>query len=241
MEIVKYNHHLGHIDGISHRFHAFSKLKHAQIKQLSRLKWTDLHNSRIFYHIQAAFFGKSGYGKSTTVNAFFGNSIMKTSDVVACTKECNCLDFELSPNCYLSLADFSGIGESEYNDKKYLKMYRDFLLLSTVVIYVIRADTRDYAIDESVYQTVFATQSHKQKVIFALNCCDKIEPISRNYSSEPSTEQKRNIAKKIDSVNNIFKPFYDIVPYSAETNWNMNGLAEAMVKVILNSKDVIIY
>ena len=239
MEIIKYYHHRGNIDEISSRYHAFAILKHAKIKQASHLKWRNTHNGYISYHAQAAFFGKSGYGKSTTVNAFFGNSVLKTSDVAACTRECQSLDFKLSPDCYLSLADFPGIGESEYRDKEYLKMYADFLAYSSVVVYVIRADTRDYTIDESAYQRVFPTYSDKKKVIFALNCCDKIEPISRSYTTEPSTEQMRNIDKKVSSVKEIFSPFNSVIPYSAETGWNMNRLANEIVKIIVNDAHIV--
>ncbi len=238
MEIIKYYHHRGHIDEISSRYSSFSKLKHAKI-QSPHLKWTDKSNNAISHHAQVAFFGKSGYGKSTTVNAFFGNSILKTSDVSACTRECQSLDFELSSNSYLSLADFPGIGENEYRNTEYLEMYRDFLSLSTTVIYVLRADARDYSIDESAYNKVFATNTAKKKVIFALNCCDKIEPINRTYSIEPSFEQTQNIVKKLNSVKGIFKPINDVIPYSAETGWNMNKLADAMVSVLFNSKDII--
>ena len=238
MEIIKYNYHRGHIDDISNNYSAFAKLKYAKIKS-AHLKWRNKLDGTTSYHAQAAFFGKSGYGKSSTVNAFLGNTILKTSDVAACTRECQSLDFKLSPNCYLSLADFPGIGESEYRDSKYLKMYSDCLALSTVVVYLIRADTRDYAIDELAYQKVFTTHSDKKKVIFALNCCDKIEPISRSYSSEPSPEQIRNIADKVNLVTNIFKPSNKIIPYSAETGWNMNKLADAMVKVIYSSEEIV--
>jgi small GTP-binding protein len=239
MEIIKFDHHRGNIDEISSRYHAFAKLKHAKIKQVPHLTWEDVHDNSISYEMQAAFFGKSGYGKSSTVNAFFGNSILKTSDVAACTRECQSLDFKLSPDCYLSLADFPGIGENEYRDKEYLKMYSDFLASSTVVVYVIRADTRDYTIDESAYQKVFPTYTDKKKVIFALNCCDKIEPISRSYSSEPSTEQMRTIDKKVNSVSTIFNPHNNVIPYSAETGWNMNHLANEIVRIISNDEHII--
>lgn len=239
MEIIKYYHHRGHIDEISSRYRAFIQLKHAKITS-SHLQWTNKYDNSISYHIQTAFFGKTGYGKSSTVNAFFGNEILKTSDVEACTRKCESLDFEISPGCYLSLADFPGIGESEYRDKEYLKMYGNFLASSTVVVYVIRADTRDYAIDELAYQKVFSTPADKKRVIFALNCCDKIEPISRSRTAiEPSFEQMQNIAEKINSVSDIFKPSNKIIPYSAETGWNMDKLAEGIVDITLKSGNLI--
>ncbi|WP_353258594.1 GTPase family protein [Prochlorothrix hollandica] len=239
MEIIKYYRHRGHIDEISSRYKAFSKLTQAKIQQTSRLEWKNKRHGTISYHAQVSFFGKSGYGKSSTVNAFFGNSILKTSDVSACTRECQSLDFQISPDCYLSLADFPGIGESEYRDKEYLEMYAEYLKYSTVVVYVVRADTRDYSIDDTAYRKVFPTYIDKKKVIFALNCCDKIEPINRSYSSEPTQEQLRNIEKKVDTINSIFIPYNKIISYSAETGWNMNELADAMVSVLSSSQDII--
>jgi small GTP-binding protein len=239
MEIVKYYRHRGSIDEISSRYNSFAKLKHARITA-SHFKWQDRSNGSISHHALAVFVGKTGYGKSSTINAFFGKSLMKTSDVAACTRECQSLDFELSSGCYFSLGDLPGIGESEYIDKKYIKMYTDFFRYSTAVVYVIRADTRDYSIDESAYKRLFKNHSDKKKVIFALNCCDKIEPINRSLSTEPSSAQMQNITKKIDSVSQLFQPVNSVIPYSAATGWNMNGLAEEIVRVVSNSEEVMI-
>ena len=63
-----------------------------------------------------------------------------------------------------------------------------------------------------------------------------MEPITRSYSYEPSIEQMKNIHKKIDSIKNIFKPINTVIPYSAQTGWNMANLGDAMVTVILNSR-----
>jgi predicted GTPase len=241
MEIIKYCHHRGDIDEVATHHSAFIRLKHAKIRQCLHLTWQDKNDGYISYQAQAAFFGKTGYGKSTTVNALFGNPILKTSDVGACTRECQCLDFELSPNCYLSFADFPGIGENEYRDKEYLTMYNSFLSSSVAVIYILRADTRDYSLDESAYQAVFSSVSDKKKIIFALNCCDKIEPISRSYSSEPTTEQLNNIRRKVDEVKNVFNPINQIIPYSAQTGWNLNLLSSELVELICKSKDIVLY
>lgn len=241
MEIIKHCLYTGNIDEISTRYHAFSKFKYAKVKDVSHLKWINKDDDSISYDTQVVFFGKTGYGKSSTVNAFFGNYIVETSDVAHCTYECQCLDFEMSRNCYLSLTDFPGIGESEYKDEQYLKMYSDFLISSTAIVYVIRADTRDYSIDKSAYKRLFATLTEQKKVIFALNYCDKIEPINRSYSSTPTREQMYNITQKVDLVRDIFRPINEIIPYSAKTGWNMNKLADAIVKVISDSKEIVWY
>lgn len=237
MSIIKYYHHRGKIDEIAVRFNQFLKLKNASVLA-PHLKWRDTSTGVFSHHAQVAFFGKSGYGKSSTVNSFFGNSILKTSDVDACTRRCESLDFELSPNCYLSLADFPGIGESEYRDKEYLQMYSDFLSTSTVVVYVLRADQRDLAIDSSAYKILFPRWDSKNKVIFALNCCDKIEPVGRGYAIEPSPEQRRNIDIKINLIRDLFEPANPVVPYSAATGWNMHQLAYEIVRAVSCSEYV---
>lgn len=235
MSIIKYYYHQGKIDDLAVRYNKFSKLKNASVTA-DHLKWHDESTGMLSHHVQVAFFGKSGYGKSSTVNSFFGDSILKTSDIEACTRRCESLDFELSKNCYLSLADFPGIGESEYRDKEYLQMYSDFLSSSPVVVYVLRADQRDFSVDLSAYRTVFPCSGDKHKVIFALNCCDKIEPVSRRWSVEPSLEQRHNIDIKVNSIRELFKTENSIVPYSASTGWNMNKLAHEIVEKIVNSR-----
>jgi len=234
MSIIKYYHHRGKIDDIAVRHHQFSKLKNLTLKT-PHFEWRDRSTGALSHHVQVAFFGKSGYGKSSTVNYFFGNSVLKTSDIASCTRRCETLDFELSPNCYLSLADFPGIGESEYLDKEYLQMYTNFLSSSTVVVYILRADQRDLAIDESAYRIVFPNADDKKKVVFALNCCDKIEPITRSHSVEPNPEQRQNIDRKIKSIRDLFNPVNSVIPYSATTGWNINKLANEIVTSILTS------
>lgn len=233
-QIIKYRHHQGKINEITARYPQFSKIKNASVIS-PHLQWRDTSTGNLSHHMQVAFFGKSGYGKSSTVNSFFGESVLETSDIDACTRRCESLDFELARGSYLSLADFPGIGESEYRDKEYLQMYGEFLSLSTVVVYVLRADQRDLAIDEFAYKTVFKNAHDKEKVIFALNCCDKIEPISRIHSLEPSPEQHKNISIKIKSISQTFNPINPVVPYSAETGWNMPQLAHEIVKKIIEA------
>ena len=239
MDIIRYYTHQS-IDKISCRYKAFSELKNAQIKKAPTWKW-QYHNGTISHVALAAFFGKTGYGKSSTINALMGKKIRPTSHVKACTKECHSLDFKLSPDCFFSLVDFPGIGESRDEDEKYLKMYKEFFKLSTVLVYVIRADTRDYSIDRNTYKQLITTRANKEKVIFALNCCDKIEPIDRRALKNPSRNQMLNIHKKIKWVNSVFeKPVNRIIPYSAVTGWNMDDLADEIVRVVCSSEKVIL-
>lgn len=231
MDITKYFYRKGTIDDLIVRHPALKKFGRSSIQKSSKFKWSNTTSGTTEWHAAVSFFGKSGYGKSSTINAFFGDSILKTSDVAACTSRCDCLDFKISDDYFLSFSDFPGIGEGEYKDKEYLEMYRNFLEKSSVVVYVLRADMRDYAVDQHAFQAVFPHDRDRRKIVFAVNCCDKIEPISRTYSRIPSPEQIINIDKKIKSLKNIFKPHNPIIPYSAQTTWNLDMLAGAVVRV----------
>ena len=229
MGITKYYHHQGHIDELIDQHPALIKFKKSALNRSSNCQWTDTESNQVGHHIMVSFFGKSGYGKSSTVNALFGRSILETSDVMACTKRCDSLDFKISGNYFLSFADYPGIGESEYQDREYLEMYKSFLEYSQIVVYVLRADMRDYSIDEQAFRTVF--YKTKKQVIFALNCCDKIEPVNRKNTNTPSHEQLSNINNKIRALEKIFKPNNPIIPYSAVTGWNLKALSEGIVDV----------
>jgi len=238
MSITKHIHHQGHIDDLIARRPALEKFKHSTIREHSNFKWRNTRTNTLSWQAVVSFFGKSGYGKSSTVNAFLGEPILKTSDVSACTNRCDCLDFKITDDYFLSFADYPGIGESEYKDKEYIEMYKNFLASSNIVVYVLRADMRDYAIDEHAFQTVFPRDEDKRKVVFSVNCCDKIEPVSRKESGIPSTDQMINIENKIKTLQGFFKPHNPIIPYSAQTAWNLDALAEAIVKVAEKGNDI---
>lgn len=240
MSIIKYYHHKGELSELTDRFQVFDKLRNAKIKENYHNRWKDKITGKITYDFLIAFFGKSGYGKSSTVNAFFGRDVMETSDTDACTRRCNCLDYEMSEGNYLSLGDFPGIGESEYRDKEYLKMYGDFIDHVGVIVYIMRADARDHTVDERAYNTLFNSAKSRDKVIIAINQCDKVEPVARGKWEEPTSEQMENIQRKIDFIQDKFQPQHKIIPYSACTGWNMDALAEEMVKAAMKSENLLV-
>lgn len=189
-----------------------------------------------YYSALVLFMGKTGYGKSSTVNALVGQPLLSTSDVEACTRECQSMDFRLHSNSYLSLADLPGIGESILRDKEYLAMYQAFLAQSMATVYVLRADSRDYAVDELAMQQLFKTEADQQQLVIALNYCDKMEPFNREFSASPTAEQLENIARKIETLEAMFKPVNPVIPYSAATGWNMDGLVDGIVKTVRQSR-----
>lgn len=237
MSIEKNCYHSGGIKDLAGNFPAFKTLYKKSIRPHKYNKWTNKKSGKVSHDFLIAFFGKSGYGKSSTVNSFIGSKIMETSDSDACTRSCNCVDYKISQGNYVSIGDFPGIGESEYRDKEYLKMYSDFMDYVGVIVYVMRADARDHSIDEDAYNNIFSTFGNQKKTIIAINQCDKVEPVSRGNFKSPTPEQMVNIKSKIEFLQKKFNPNNRIIPYSASTGWNMDVLAEEIVRVAINSGD----
>ena len=232
MGIVKYLCHRGSIDHLSARFSAFGKLRNSA-RQEGWHRWIIKETNEFSLEKMVIFIGKTGYGKSTTVNALAGLNILKTSDVEACTRTCQCLDFQVQGEYWFSLGDLPGIGESKIRDDEYLKLYADFLGYSSAIVHVLRADTRDYSIDEEATRNLFHDSPLRHRVIYALGQCDKIEPLNRYAGSSPTELQMRNIDRKIMEVRSAFSPSNSVIPYSAATGWNMHRLADEIVRVAL--------
>lgn len=215
------------VDELITRFPCFSKIKSLRIPHTKRRRWN--RGSQTSYDAQVIFVGKTGYGKSTTVNALVGRDLFASNDVEACTRICQSVEFRLagigSPY-YFSLGDLPGIGESAYCDGKYIEMYRSFLAKTDVAIYLLRADNRDFSIDLNLFSQLFCTEVAKSRVVIALNGADKIEPLSRRYPFAPTSQHLSAIRQKVNHVSSTFGiPEDRIIPYSATESWNLDALA----------------
>lgn len=168
------------------------------IKQTHR-QWNK--NGLITYDIQGIVIGKTGYGKSTTLNKIIGKNVFETSAINSTTLDMQCVDWLIDPyyNYYFSIADLPGIGQNNNVDKKHLEWYKRILGKSDFIIYILRADTRDYSYD---IKTLEDLNIDENKLIFGLNFCDKIEPINRSISKNITMEQKENIKKKLKLFQN---------------------------------------
>lgn len=219
MGLTVYMNYQAEIDEWIQKYPCFNFLKTTEFSKDAMHRWsleTDHWNypDKIMYELQVMFIGKTGYGKSTTLNKLVGFDAFETSDVSACTKKLYSSTYRINSDIptFFSLSDFPGIGESLAADGQYYQWYKKMLGYSQVVVYLLRADQRDFSLDEKLFKDMFYSVFEKSKVIIALNYADKVEPINRKAGL--SSEQIINLKKKIDEISQIFDfPNTDILYY----------------------------
>lgn len=223
-----------HVSVLVKRHGCLGFLKDVYLTESNSFKWN--RSTFYSYDIQVIFLGKTGYGKSSTINSIIGKeSVFETDDVKSCTKDLYSAEFKLNETepFYFSLGDLPGIGESLKVDEKYVQWYKDFVARAHCIVYLLRADLRDYVIDEKLFLELFNTKSMRSKVILALNYADKIEPVNRREIFTPSDEQKRNLQEKVKNVANLFGIGQDsVIYYSAKESYNISTLVESIAKKV---------
>lgn len=224
-----------HISSFVNRHPNFSYLERATVNEKIEFQWTRTTGDiveNVFYS-NVIFIGKTGYGKSTTLNKITNTNIFETNDNLSCTKQLYCIEYKLpnKPNHYFALGDLPGICESLEEDKKYIQWYKEFIDKTHIVVYLFRADQRDFAWDEGLFKKLFDTPEKRKKLIYGINFIDKIEPINRNYPFKPSKKQEENIEKKVDDISNFFNiDKKNIVCFSSQENYNMHLLMDKISK-----------
>ncbi len=220
--------YLASIEELIDRHSGFEFLKKVDLKNQSASGW--IINGMPSYEIQVLFLGKTGYGKSTTINRLVGRDVLETSDIEVCTKVLHSVEYKINEsNFYFSFNDFPGIGEEVQADIKYMEWYKEMLNYSHCVVYILRADQRDYALDEALFHSLFPQRADKEKVIIALNFADKVEPLNR--LGKITEEQKINLQKKIRSIKRLFGTS-QVMYYSALDEMNFNILVSKILQVV---------
>ena len=176
------------------------------------------------------FIGKTGYGKSTLLNYIIGHTVFPVDDIMPCTSEIDAAFFRLGsdPMYYLCLCNLPGVGESMQADQKYIKWYTELVQYSPSVVYVLRADQRDFSVDEEAMNRLFPAQDARDKVVVALNYADKLGAASRE--GESFSELEDALEKKIEIVADYFSiDSYRIFPCCAHNGYGVKNLLEEVI------------
>ncbi|AJJ12185.1 dynamin family protein [Yersinia rohdei] len=172
--------------------------------------------------------GKTGTGKSSLCNALFAGEVSPVSDVAACTREPLRFRFQVGGR-FMTLMDLPGIGESGARDTEYAALYREQLPRLDLVLWLIKADDRALAVDEHFYHKVIG-EAYRHKVLFVISQADKVEPTSSD--NKLSTEQKKNISRKIGLLHELFQPVNPVCAVSVRLQWGLRVMTERMIRCL---------
>ncbi len=110
---------------------------------------------------KVAILGKSGVGKTTTINNLF-DANLKTSPTTVGTTQAEIKEFELPDGGSLIVGDLPGYGRSQEEDEEYEKIYEDLIPSYDLVLLIIQANSRDLADDiEVIRKVVKLLQDHQ--------------------------------------------------------------------------------
>ncbi|KUQ80475.1 GTPase [Klebsiella sp. CN_Kp098] len=189
-------------------------------------------NRLVTYEPVIGIMGKTGVGKSSLCNALFRSEVCAINAVEACTRQPQRVRLRFGSH-YLTLVDLPGVGESVTRDGEYRELYRELMPRLDMVLWVLKADDRAYAVEEQFYQDVFAQYCGTlPPVLWVLNQVDKTEPAELwNWSSaQPSALQAERIAQKQQAVaRQLGIAEQDILPVSVRGRFHLSRLVEAMI------------
>lgn len=199
------------------------------------------------YTPKVGVFGNSGIGKSSLCNALFGKDVAKISDVEACTrKPQEILIGGGNGQGGIVLIDVPGIGEDPAHQKEYTDLYKSLAPELDLVMWLIKADDRNYASGLDAYAEVFGSEKYPP-VIFVITQTDKTNPIKDwdHAAYEPGDKQISNIAIKERDVSKRFDiSARNIISIAVEVEdekltgktYNLQNLVDLVVEVLPNEK-----
>lgn len=184
-----------------------------------------------------AVIGKSGVGKSTTINALFGldESVSHTSTG---TKVANENVVILPDGSKLSVIDMPGLGEDLSLDAQYKEVYRRVLPNVDVVLYLVQANMKAMKYDQRILRDIVqdVMGNLRGRIVIGLNQVDKIEPANWNLRfNYPSPQQEDNINRRCQDIQKKLSQelslgISQIEYYSATKRYRLYNLLAALIK-----------
>lgn len=182
------------------------------------------------------FLGKTGYGKSTIINALFGTNF-STDPLFPCTKELYTVtkmgNYPNNKEC-ITIYDTPGIGEFPY-DEPYQRYYEHVVGVADCIVLVVTFAKTDAPEQELLLGLKpFLNAQKVQKFIIAMNHIDStIVAMDSDYvpwdetNNEPSPECKQLIEERERIIHQkydgLFLPF-EVIPICAMRNYGIGRL-----------------
>jgi small GTP-binding protein len=182
-----------------------------------------------------AVIGKTGVGKTSTINSLFGTD-WKISHVRAATREEQVFVYE-GDRGKLKISDLPGFAEDIDTEEHHREIYTRVLNECDVALLILKADSRDMLEVQRFLRDVVdrSINDLAKRIVVGLNQVDLVQP--GRWLEEPnipSRHQKESveaiIKERVKSVRKVckIKPS-QVIAYSATRRYRLEQLFEAMI------------
>ena len=179
---------------------------------------------------RVAVIGQSGVGKSSTLNHVFGLNL-PISDIEEGTTEVIEKIFPMRDGFNLSIFDMPGLLQSRKKDAEYMNMYKEILPQCDVIVYIIKANTRNIGDDCRILKEMILPicncNAIMDNLILAVN---KVDIIGESYAPDDPEYMW-------DSINN--QPTKKLVECIRQKRQDIYTKLIDEKLVLLNSKDAL--
>lgn len=182
-----------------------------------------------------AVIGKTGSGKTSTINALFGTD-WKISHVRAATKDEQVIIYE-GERGKLKISDLPGFAEDIDREEHYTEICARVLNECDVALLILKADSRDMLEVQRFLRDVVNTSMSDvaKRIVVGLNQVDLVQPGRWiDGPNIPSPKQRKTIEaiikERVKSIRKVcaIKP-KQVVAYSAIKQYRLMQLFEAMI------------
>lgn len=201
---------------------------------------------------RVAVIGRSGVGKTTTLNSVFGLN-RYTSRIAEGTTDVEEEIFDVRDGFKLSIFDMPGLGNDIDKDVQYEKLYEKILPGCDVIVYIINGRSREVGEDCDILKNVVIRICQKNNIlrnlVLAVNKIDSIgETVDKNdpdlrwnkVENRPTEKLAKAIEDRLTNINRALvkeKIFGEngisidnLVYYSAVYNFNLREFFLAILK-----------